>query len=406
MPTLYELKQSLGMIGQQLKNKNEELSQKATDPNASMDDIKQLETEKAGLQQRFEIVERQVSDIEEKEKEKVKDKGETYQSLNDDEKLVKAKAEFYRHAILPTEFEKPSVEAQRLLHALPTGNESGGDKFLPKTLSKEIVSEPFAKNQLREKARLTNIKGLEIPRVSYTLDDDDFITDVETAKELQIKGDTVKFTTNKFKVFAAISDTVIHGSDVELVNWVENALQSGLAAKERKDALAEKPKSGLEHMSFYNGSVTQVDGADMYQAIIGALADLHEDFRENASIYMRYADYVSIIKTLSNGTTNFFDTPAEKVFGKPVVFTDAAVKPIVGDFNYFGINYDNTTYDTDKDVKKGEYLFVLTAWYDQQRTLDSAFRIANVKATTASTPANPQNVDVAVNTKSAVITAE
>ena len=31
---------------------------------------------------------------------------------------------------------------------------------------------------------------------------------------------------------------------------------------------------------------------------------------------------------------------------------------------------------------KGEYLFVLTAWYDQQRTLDSAFRIANVKATT------------------------
>ena len=50
-------------------------------------------------------------------------------------------------------------------------------------------------------------------------------------KITQIKGDTVKFTTNKFKVFAAISDTVIHGSDVELVNWVENALQSGLAAE-------------------------------------------------------------------------------------------------------------------------------------------------------------------------------
>ncbi|SUL31781.1 putative phage capsid protein [Staphylococcus aureus] len=49
---------------------------------------------------------------------------------------------------------------------------------------------------------------------------------------------------------------------------------------------------------------------------------------------MRYADYVKIISVLSNGTTNFFDTPAEKVFGKPVVFTDAAVKPIVGDFNY------------------------------------------------------------------------
>ncbi|HDF7776459.1 hypothetical protein W648_02662, partial [Staphylococcus aureus VET0425R] len=115
MPTLYELKQSLGMIGQQLKNKNDELSQKATDPNIDMEDIKQLETEKAGLQQRFNIVERQVQDIEEKEKAKVKDTGEAYQSLNDHEKMVKAKAEFYRHAILPNEFEKPSMEAQRLL---------------------------------------------------------------------------------------------------------------------------------------------------------------------------------------------------------------------------------------------------------------------------------------------------
>lgn len=113
MPTLYELKQSLGMIGQQLKNKNDELSQKATDPNIDMEDIKQLETEKAGLQQRFNIVERQVQDIEEKEKAKVKDKGEAYQSLSDNEKMVKAKAEFYRHAILPNEFEKPSMEAQR-----------------------------------------------------------------------------------------------------------------------------------------------------------------------------------------------------------------------------------------------------------------------------------------------------
>ena len=381
MPTLYELKQSLGMIGQQLKQKNEELGKKASDPNIEMEDINQLKSEKEDLQRRFNIVENQVNEVEQKEKSKVKDTTEGYTGLEDSEKLVKAKAEFYRHAILPNEFEKPSQEAQRLLHALPTGNESGGDKFLPKTLSKEIVSEPFAKNQLREKARLTNIKGLEIPRVSYTLDDDDFITDLETAKELEVKGDTVKYGTNKFKVFAAISDTVIHGSDVDLVNWVENALASGLAAKERKDALAVTPKSELEHMSFYNGKIKEVEGASIYNAVVNALADLHEDYRENAVIYMRYSDYVSIISILSNGTTNFFDTPAEKVFGKPVVFTDAAVKPIVGDFNYFGINYDNTTYDTDKDVKKGEYLFVLTAWYDQQRTLDSAFRIAKVVET-------------------------
>lgn len=378
MPTLYELKQSLGMIGQQLKQKNEELGKKATDPNVSMEDINQLKTEKENLERRFQIVETQVNEVEQKEKNKVKKSTEGYEGLNDKDKLIKAKAEFYRHTLLPNEYPKPSQEAQRLLHALPTGNESGGDKFLPKTLSKELVSEPFAKNKLREKARLTNIKGLEIPRIAFSLDDDDFITDEETAKEMALKGDTVKFGTNKFKVVASVSDTIIHCSDVDLVNWIENALESGLAAKERKDAFAESPSTGLEHMSFYNGDVKEVGGKDIYDAVTKAIADLHEDYRENATVYMRYSDYIKVIGILSNTTTNFFDAPEEKVFGKPIIFTDSAVHPIVGDFNYFGINYDNTTFDTDKDVKKGEYLFVLTAWYDQKRTIDSAFRVAKV----------------------------
>ncbi|AWQ90282.1 phage major capsid domain protein [Staphylococcus aureus] len=33
----------------------------------------------------------------------------------------------------------------------------------------------------------------------------------------------------------------------------------------------------------------------MYDAIINALADLHEDYRDNATIYMRYADYVKLL---------------------------------------------------------------------------------------------------------------
>lgn len=385
MSTLYELKQSLGEVGEQLKNKNNELSQKAGDPNVDFENVKQLEKDVDILQQRYDILEKRKSDVEQKQAEKAEqdmEKTSIYQSLNEEDKKVKAKAEFYRYALNPKEYSKPTEQAQRLLHALPTGNDTGGDKFLPTTLSKELISEPFARNQLREKARLTNIKGLEIPRISYTLDDDDFISDVETAKEMELKGDTVKFETNKSKVLATVSDTVIHGSDVELVNWVENALRSGLADKERKDAFALNPKEGLKHMSFYSGDVKEIEGNNYYDAIINALADLHEDYRDNATIYMRYADYVKILRDLSNGTTNFFDTPAEKVFGKSVVFTDNAVKPIIGDFNYFGINYDDATFDTDKDVKKGEYLFVLTAWYDQQRTLDSAFRIAKVNEDT------------------------
>src|SRR5699024_9672867 len=140
------------------------------------------------------------------------------------------------------------------IYALPEGNPTGGDNFLPTNLQKELVHEPFARNQLREVASVSNIKGLELPKISYTLDDDAFIDDTQTAKELELTGDTIAFGRNKFKVKAKISDTVMHGSDIELVNYVDNALRSGLASKEKKDALSTTPVTGLEHMSFYNGT--------------------------------------------------------------------------------------------------------------------------------------------------------
>ncbi len=383
MPTLFDLRQTATMNGEKLKAKQEELNKLVSDPTSKDEDILKVESEITSLEKRFNISKSQLDQMENDMKEKQNldaQQGTGFTELSKEDQVVKAKAEFYRHALMPNEFSKPSEDAQRiLLHAIPAGNETGGDKLLPTTVSKEIITEPFAKNPLRDIARMTNIKGLELPRLSYTLDNDDFILDTETAHEMQLKGDSVKFGQNKFKVYAAISDTVLHGSDLDLVNWVENALRSGLAAKERKDAFATSPKSGLEHMSFYEaGKIKSVSGKDVFTGIMAALADLHEDYRENAKIVMRYADYQSMLLTLSNGTTSFFNTAPETIFGKEIVFSDSAVNPIVGDFNYFGINYENTTFDTDKDVKKGEYLFVLTAWYDQVRTLDAAFRIVNV----------------------------
>ena len=93
---------------------------------------------------------------------------------------------------------------------------------------------------------------------------------------------------------------------------------------------------------------------------------------------MRY-QYVDIITTLANGSTTLFEATPEKYLVNQLSL-QIATHPVVGDFNYFGINYNGITFDTDKDVKHGEYLFVLT-WYDQQRILDSAFRIAKVDNT-------------------------
>jgi HK97 family phage major capsid protein len=375
MPTLYELKMSKNEVGQQLKKVNEELSQKAGQPGIEMSEIRELKQQREDLQERFNIVNEQVSSMEKLESEKVQKQPLNYDGLDDKAKMVKAKAEFYRQQLIG----KPmSEEAKQLLYAIPEGNDSGGDKLLPTNVSREIIAEPMSKNQLRDVGRISNIKGLELPRLSYTIDDDDFITDLESAKEVELKGDSMSFGRHKFKAIAKVSDTVIHGSDLDLVNWVENALKSAAANKEKKDALATSPKSGLGHMSFYSGDIKEVSGEDMAEAITNAIADLHEDYRENAKVVMRYADYLKIVKALNENGTNLHNQLPETVLGKPVVFMDNATRPIVGDFSQFTINYDMTTFDTDKDVKTGHYLFVWTVWYDQQRSLDTAFRIATV----------------------------
>lgn len=374
MPTLYEMKEHMTTIGQQLEKTTKELGEKAVDTSATMDDIKALQDKEQSLQERYNVVKQQHDTMEKEQRQKLNTQQQSFDGLSNDEKKVKAKAEFIRSTVQ----KRPASDEVKQIYALPTGNETGGDNFLPTNLQNELVHEPFAKNQLRNVARVTNIKGLELPKISYELSDDDFIDDAQTAKELEMTGDVVSFDRNKFKVKAKIADTIIHGPDIELTNYVDNALRSGLAAKEKKDALADSPADGLEHMSFYDGSVQTVSGGSMYKAIKNAIADLHEDYRDNAKIVMSYKDYMDIIEELSNGNTTFYNAQPEQVLGKPVEFADAAKQPIVGDFNYFGINYDGMTYDTDKDVDSGDYLFVLTAWYDQRRSLNSAFRVVEV----------------------------
>jgi hypothetical protein len=78
------------------------------------------------------------------------------------------------------------------------------------------------------------------------------------------------------KVFAGLSETIINGSDANLVAYVERALQSGVAAKEKKVAFATTPAVGEEKMSFYSTQtgIAKVTGETMYKAIKNAIADL------------------------------------------------------------------------------------------------------------------------------------
>ena len=180
---------------------------------------------------------------------------------------------------------------------------------------------------------------------------------------------------------STVKDTVLRGTDLDLVSKVEAALRSGLAIKEKMNAFRTVSDTTHDHMSFYLNNIKEVEGADIVDAILNAWADLPEMFAANAHVVMRKQDYYAAVRTLANGSADLWGKKPEDVLGIPVVFNDRAVTPVVGDFRYARQNYDiGTIYETDKDAKKGEYFFVLTAWGDHRIRLKSAFRLAKVKA--------------------------
>lgn len=374
--TLYEMKQNMATIGQQLQKTEGELAQKAIDPAASMEDIQKLQQSKDDLKARFDVIKEQHDTLEAEQKAAFKNKKNVLNIDDPEEQKMKAKAEMIK-AVMDN---KPV--SSEIRQALGDDDSTGGGNFLPKTVSEDVIAEPLVKNKLRDISTFTQITNLEIPKINFTLDDDEFIDDKETAKELKAEGDVVTFGRNKFKVFSGISETVLLGTNASIVNHVENSLQSGVAAKERKVAFATDPKSGEGHMSFYSSdnNIKEVDGKDTFEAITNALDDLHEDYRENATIVMKKSDYTKIIKELANGNATLYGAQPEQVLGYPVTFIDAASDPIVGDFSYSHYNYDiaTTQYERDKDIKTGIEQFVVTAWFDHQIKLASAFRIAKV----------------------------
>lgn len=258
---------------------------------------------------------------------------------------------------------------------------TGGASFLPKTVSTQIITEPLVKNPLREHSTYTNIANLEVPRLSFSIADDDFVEDGAIAKEMKAKGSTVPFGRNKSKIFCEISETILNGSDADLTSYVNSNLAAGLAAKEKKVAFVASPKTGEEHMSFYAEAVgiKKITSNTLFSGIRQAIGDLEDDFLERAEICMRRSDYLEIVDTLANGNASLYAAPPEAVLGIPAFFCDKAVKPIIGDFSYSHFNYfPDVIYDRDKDVKTGMNVFVITAWLDHQIKLASAFRVIEV----------------------------
>ncbi|WP_271006055.1 phage major capsid protein [Listeria seeligeri] len=393
METLFELKQNIATVGEQLIKVENELAQKAIDPKASIEDLQELQKTEDGLKERMSILTKRHDSLEAEQKAKFdKQKSEgAGESNTKQSQIINAKAKLIRatmqNSAVPAEAKEILSQHYKnnVFASLIDDTTTGGSDFIPKNSGTSVISEPLAQNPLRNVSTYTTIPNLELPKVSFSLDDDEFISDSETAKELEATGSIVEFTRNKYKVFTDISETVINGTNTDLVATVEANLRNGIAVKEKNVAFATTPKVGQEHMSFYDDTevkIKHVSGDSMFEAIINAAADLEDAYGANATVLMRKVDYFNMIKELSNSSATLYGRPAEEVIGYPVLFCDKATSPVVGDFGYSQFNYDiDALYETDKNIKNGMNTFVVTAWFDHRIKLSSAFRIADVTTT-------------------------
>ena len=386
--TLFELKEKRAALEEQIRADAEWIAKNAADPAVPIDDVNAKKAHRDEIQTRLDMITAEHDALEKAEREAVEKKA-AQEPQNDAQRHIKNKAAFYRAAMTGGDVKK----AYEGLGAIPTASADlgYGENLLPKNVSSELITEPVEENSLRRIEPVSQITGLEEPKLLFSIEDADLadVTDKETAKEIDMTGDTVTYGRFKTKIVATVKDTVLHGTDTDLVSTIETALRSGLAIKEKMRAFAPASGTGAydtahKHMSFYaetsgTTDIKTVEGADIIDAIINAWSDLPDAFAANATCVMRKQDYYAAIRVLANSSADLWGKKPEDVLGIPVVFNDRAVTPVVGDFRYSKQNYDiSTIYQTDSDAKKGEYYFVLTAWGDHQIRLKSAFRLAKV----------------------------
>lgn len=373
----FEIQQMLDGVRASLKKENERLNAMYMDSKSTVDARNNQVGVVKDLEEREKGISAQLKKFDDDAKAKLDAQNKGLGSSKE-EKTLNAKAQLIRDTMAGK-----SV-SQEVRAALGDSSTLGdGGKILPSLMSTELLTSPVETNPLRGISTFTQITNLELPKLAFTLNDDEFIEDGQTAKEMKASASKIIFGRNEFKVFADVTDTILLGTNTNLVESINQNLEGGLAKKEKKVAFAE---ANATDMSFYhktdsNYDIKAIEDDDLFSAITSALADLEDDYIANATIVMSRSDYNKMIKTLANGSATLFAAQPQQVLGAPVVFCNLAKIPVVGDFRYSHFNYDlNMIYDKDKNVKTGMNSFVLTAWIDHKIKMKAAFRLAKVKS--------------------------
>ena len=192
--TLYDLKEKMATLQAQIASDAEWIAEKAADPATEMKDINAKKEHRDELQERFNMLKAQHDEMEKAQKDALEKQPNTGDSEKDTK--IKSKAAFYRSVALKNE--EGIKKTYSVLGAIPAGSADlgSGSNLLPSTLSNELITEPFESNSLRGVEQTSQVAGLEEPRLTFTLDDEDLLEDVvddETAKEIETSTDLVTY---------------------------------------------------------------------------------------------------------------------------------------------------------------------------------------------------------------------
>lgn len=390
MTSTYELRNEALDLGEAVKAAKAEYNEVLNDPKSSVEAVQAAKAKLDNRQMKYEGKQALIKEQEAEEKMNLKAQKKPARVIPDDpkEKMIKAEAAFIRKTVRPDDAEFQE-KWNTIKQELKDDTTTNGNDLLPINVSNQLVSEPLATNPLRNLESISTITNLILPVMAFEIADDSFIKDGDAAKDASLNAGVINFGRYQMKVRAGISDTILRGTDTGLVQYVNNALSSAIAKKERTVSLNPSASGDEAHMSYYDASnnIKKISGSDLFHAIRAALADLDDDYQDSAKILMSKPDYDSIIDALANGSTTLFQRQPEEILGAPVTFTSAADKPIVGDFQYGRLNYeiDSSLYEQYKDYQHGLNYFQFTTWFDHRIVLPSAFRIADVASSSAST---------------------
>lgn len=381
--TLYALMEQLSEIENQLETERSAAMELARTPGSDMEQVRAAQQRVRDLQERYDILDGERQRLEAQAQERLRRQGD---GQNPTMSFEEASGLFFRSVLNQDNRSLPQM-AYEQLGLIPEGNtdQGNGSALVPKNLSNRLLLAPKVSNPLRSRMTVTNVTGLSVPKLDFSIGDDDFLSkDGETAKELATAGDTVEFGRHKAHLVAKVSETLLRSTPLDIESAITSALDSAMANKELSVMFATAPKEGEEHMSFYQtgtNAIKQIAGSNLIDTIIDAFGDLEDVYQAGAAVCMRRQDYYKAIRVLANGAESLFGKKPEDVIGYPVIFCDRATTPVVGDFAYLQENFDCPPWmDSDKDVKLGLRLMTETAVYDIKRLLNAAFRLVKVTA--------------------------